>query len=72
MKKVALLAVVAFAMTFTSCKKSYTCTCTIAGQTTTATYEKVSKDEAEAAETACSNGNTAAQIFGGSCTWAKK
>jgi len=62
MKKVfALVAVVAL---LASCKKDYTCTCTIAGVKTSTTYEKVKKADAE---DACSALSTAAAIGGGSC-----
>ena len=54
MKKVlAILAIAAFATSFTACKKDYTCTCShdLLGTTTPTMYEfeKVKKDEAETA-----------------------
>jgi len=62
MKKVLLaVAVVAF---FASCKKDYTCTCTVAGVSVTADSPGLSKSEAKTAETACTTG--------GLCTWAEK
>ena len=66
MKKIIFtLAVVAFAaVSFTSCKKDYTCTCTVAGATTTNKYEKVSKDDAQKS---CDASNASAAILGGSC-----
>lgn len=66
MKKIIFtLAVVAFAaVSFTSCKKDYTCTCTILGQTSSTTYEKTTKDDAQ---TKCDQANTASAILGGSC-----
>jgi hypothetical protein len=72
MKKLALLAGVAFVMSLTSCKHDYTCECTISGQTTTATYTKLSKSEADDTKKVCDNANSAATAFGGSCKWAKK
>lgn len=68
MKKVASIAMIAlFAVSFTACKKDYTCSCT--GSSLAAdidyTYEKVKKDEAE---TACNTSNTAWALGGGSCT----
>jgi hypothetical protein len=62
MKKVLVaVAVVAF---FASCKKDYTCTCSILGTTTTVDYPGLSKSEAETAEAGCT--------VGGLCTWAEK
>jgi hypothetical protein len=62
MKKVLLaVAVVAF---FASCKKDYTCTCSILGTTTTVEYPDLNKSDADAAKTACTTG--------GFCTWAEK
>ena len=62
MKKVLLaVAVVAF---FASCKKDYTCSCTILGTTTSVDYPGLSKDEAKTTEAACTTG--------GFCTWAEK
>lgn len=62
MKKVLVaVAVVAF---FASCKKDYTCTCSILGTSTSVDYNGLSKSEAETAEAACTTG--------GICTWATK
>ncbi len=62
MKKVLLaVAVVAF---FASCKKDYTCTCTVFGTTTSTDFEGLSKSEAEDLEEDCTEG--------GICTWAEK
>jgi hypothetical protein len=65
MKK--LLVAVAVVALMASCKKSYVCECTVAGTTTSTAYDKVSSDEKTAAETACNNANSAAQIVGGKC-----
>jgi capsular polysaccharide biosynthesis protein len=66
MKKIILsLAVVAIAaVSFTSCKKDYTCTCTILGQASSTTYEKTTKDDAQSK---CDAANTGAALLGGSC-----
>ncbi len=62
MKKVLLaVAVVAF---FASCKKDYTCTCAILGQTTTVDYPGLKKSDADVAKTSCTST--------GFCTWAEK
>ena len=62
MKKVLVaVAVVAF---FASCKKDYTCTCSVLGISTSADYNGLSKSEADDAEAACTTG--------GICTWAEK
>lgn len=66
MKKIFLLAaaaVISFSMM--SCKKDYTCTCTIAGVTSTSTFDKVTKKDAQ---DACDALNATAAIGGGSCT----
>lgn len=51
MKKLALLAVVAFAFGATSCKKEYTCECTVTvggvSTTSSTTSGKLSKSDAE-------------------------
>ena len=62
MKKVLLaVAVVAF---FASCKKDYTCTCTLLGTTTTTDFPGLNKSDADAAKTSCTST--------GICTWAEK
>ena len=53
MKKALLFAVVLGAVSFTSCKKDYTCTWTFGGQTTTTEYEGLSSSEADDVETVC-------------------
>jgi Ni/Co efflux regulator RcnB len=67
MKKL-LLSVAAFAIvatTMTSCKKEYTCSCTILGQTQDTKFEKMSKADAE---DKCKEASTGAAILGGSCS----
>ena len=65
MKKVLLFAGVLFIFGATSCKKDYTCSCTILGQTSDTGFEKVSKKDAE---DACDEANTSAALLGGSCS----
>ena len=67
MKKFAPIAVIALfgVLSMTSCKKDYTCTCTIGGVTYPYTYSKVKKS---VAKTNCDNQNTAAAVAGGSCS----
>ena len=57
-----ILAVCAFA--FASCKKDYTCSCTVLGQTTDTTIPDAKKADAE---DACAASSSAAAILGGSC-----
>ena len=71
MKKLALIAFVGV-LALTSCKKDYTCDCTIANQTTSTAYNGLSKKEAKDTKVACDNANATAAIFGGSCTWNTK
>ncbi len=68
MKKITpILAIAALAISFTSCKKDYTCTCKDSAGTQTAQYQfpKVKKS---AAEDGCNTWHTAAQVSGGSCS----
>jgi hypothetical protein len=66
MKKVALfLSVAALALSFTSCKKSYHCECSVAGITTKGASAEYNKKDADAAKTACENGSNSA--FGVTC-----
>jgi hypothetical protein len=67
MKKL-IIAVAAVAF-LASCKKDYTCDCTIAGVTTKADLGKQKKDDAEAT---CNTSDTAAKLLGGSCTLNEK
>jgi hypothetical protein len=67
MKKILSLGISALvAIAFTSCEKSYTCTCTYPGAAvgTTETTFKAKKDDAQAQ---CNNLNTSAQVTGGAC-----
>lgn len=66
MKKIiSSLALVAIAaVSFTSCKKDYTCTCTSLGKTYSTTYEKTTKDDAQSK---CDAANTGEALLGGSC-----
>lgn len=65
MKKLFLLAAAAvISMSMVSCKKDYTCTCTIAGSTSTSTIPNSTKKDAQ---TACDALNASASILGGSC-----
>lgn len=64
MKKVLLLSAVVAVVALSSCKKNYTCTCTISGQSTSVTIH----DTKSKATTACDADNTAAQSAGGSCS----
>ncbi len=54
MKKIAFVALAIFALTFTSCKREWTCTCTasVAGQTATASssFEATKKDAEESCD----------------------
>jgi hypothetical protein len=68
MKKFApIVAVALLGMMFTSCKKSYTCSCkTSAGVASGSyTYPKAKKSDAQAA---CDVWNNAAALSGGSCS----
>lgn len=63
MKKVLVaVAVVAF---FASCKKDYSCDCTILGTTTKTAIKDAKKKDAT---DACDALDTSAKILGGSCT----
>ena len=63
MKKVyMMLAVCAIALA--SCKKDYTCSCTILGTTTDSTIQDAKKADAEEA---CDASSAAAAVLGGSC-----
>jgi hypothetical protein len=63
MKKV--FAVVAVVALLASCKKDYTCSCTIAGVTSKTEIKDAKKADAE---DACSALNTSASLVGGSCS----
>jgi len=65
-KALSLVAGVALvAVLFTSCKKDYTCSCTILGSTTKSTIADASKKDAT---DACDALNTSAAILGGTCS----
>lgn len=64
MKKLVLAVAALGLISLTSCKKEYTCKCTIAGMSTEAKSGKVKKADAK---TWCDNANTSAKIAGGSC-----
>lgn len=67
MKKITLIAAVALlAVSFTSCKKEYTCECTYSNTTlnSSSTIKTTKKD----AEDKCSTLNSAASPVGGSCS----
>lgn len=54
-----------FIVGMASCKKDYTCTCTVSGVSVSSTIENVSKADAEEA---CDDSNAAAALLGGSCS----
>lgn len=64
MKKLFILAVIAGAFSMTSCKKDFTCECTVSGQTTPIELKNVKKVDATAA---CKTWNTSYSAQGGSC-----
>ena len=63
MKKLFILAVIAAGFTMTSCKKDYTCSCTVPGQSAPVEYKYTKVKKADA-ETACK----AANVGGIPCT----
>lgn len=67
MKKLVLsiAALALVATTMTSCKKEYTCSCSILGVTQDTKFEKMSKADAE---DKCKEASTSAAILGGSCS----
>lgn len=64
MKKIIFAIAALGLISLTSCKKNYTCECTIAGTTTSSETGKVKKSDAE---TYCNNANSGAALLGGSC-----
>jgi hypothetical protein len=64
MKKVLAIAVLGV-FVLSSCKKDYTCSCTVLGMTTDSVLKDVKKKDAEKA---CDATSTSAAILGGSCT----
>jgi hypothetical protein len=73
MKKILLIAAVAFA--FTACKKDYTCECTVTtsgqGVSGTATGSTTVKDTKKKAKDSCEEGTKAATTVGGITTETK-
>lgn len=66
MKKVLMFAVAGlFVAGLASCKKDYTCSCTISGQTTSTPINDAKKKDAQ---DACDALSTSASIVGGSCS----
>jgi hypothetical protein len=65
MKKVLLLAIVATCFGMTSCKKDYTCECTIGGQTLS---EKITNSKKSDAKTACDTYSKNIIQSGGTCS----
>jgi hypothetical protein len=63
MKKVYMM-LAACAIALASCKKDYTCSCTVLGQTADEVYENTTKEEAEEA---CDAASAGAALLGGSC-----
>lgn len=63
MKKLVLFAAVLGAVSFTSCKKDYTCTADVIGISIVTDFPDLSSSEADDAETACKSING---------TWAEK
>ena len=68
MKFLTQLSLLAFVLVLTSCSQDTTCTCEIAGETTTSTCEGCSGDDLEAFEAACIASDAIAQLAGGSCS----
>lgn len=64
MKKVFMIAIVGGAFVMTSCKKDYTCACTIAGQTSNTVWTDIKKSDAQ---DACDALDVTATFVGGSC-----
>lgn len=63
MKKITLLAAVIAAFTFTSCKKDYTCECSVTSNGLTVTGSTTIKDTKKKAKDAC----TAKATAGATC-----
>ena len=68
MKHLPTIALFALVLGLASCSKDSTCTCEIAGETTTTTCEGCSGDDLEAFEAACTASDAVAQLAGGSCS----
>jgi hypothetical protein len=66
MKKFApIVAIAVLGMTFTSCKKDFTCTCTVDGQTYTQEMKNIKKKDAK---NACDTWGSLYTLVGGSCS----
>jgi hypothetical protein len=70
-KVLAVAALLVAGLTFTSCKKNYSCECEVLGSKTTADYGKLNKKDGETVEKTCKDADTAAKIVGGSCKFIK-
>lgn len=72
MKKITLFAIAFVAISFASCKKDYTCTCTNS-YSTTASVTKIIGVSKKAAQANCTSGTTSSGGYSGSqtCTLAK-
>lgn len=70
MKKLTLLAVAFVAVSFASCKKDYTCTCTTTGSTT-ASVTKIIGVSKKAAQANCVSGTTTNTDASGSSVYTK-
>ncbi len=65
MKKIVLAVAALGLISLTSCKKEYTCSCTVFGITSDTKTEKVSKSDAKSQ---CEALDTQAKVFDGSCS----
>jgi hypothetical protein len=77
MKKLTLLAVAFVAVSFASCKKDYTCTCTTTPGTATASVTKIIGVSKKAAQANCVSGTTTetdasgSEVYTRNCTLSK-
>ena len=65
LKSFILLGAVVLLSTTSACKKTYTCECTVLGNSTSETWESIKSSEAK---DSCNAANSAAESYGGSCT----
>lgn len=65
MKKLVFAVAALGLISLTSCKKDYTCTCTVSGQTIKAAYVKVKKSDAQKS---CDAAGVTYSSVGGKCT----
>ena len=71
MKKI--FAAVAIVALFASCKKDYTCTCSVAGVvSSTANLNGLSKSEADDAKASCEAGSASVLGVSTTCVWAEQ